>query len=146
MLAGKKRGVRCDVSVGEKELRVFGLHLSHRSENIRNQSAVKVVDLVRESPHGCIVMGDMNSTPPGFPYSSQAGHGGNAIETFSKSGLVLSGLPDLPLEDDEMTYRSDDPKSIIDWILVSLPLRFESHAVEPSTLSDHRPVVADVTW
>ncbi len=146
MLAGKKRGVRCDVSVGEKSLRVFGLHLSHRSEDVREQSAASVVELVRESPHACIVMGDMNSTPIGFPHSSKAGDGGNAIETFSQSGLVLSGLPDLPLEDAELTYRSDDPKSIIDWILVSLPLRFESHAVEPSTLSDHRPVVADVTW
>jgi endonuclease/exonuclease/phosphatase family metal-dependent hydrolase len=146
MVAGKKRGVRCDVSVGEKTLRVFGLHLSHRSEDVRELSAAKVVDLIDESPHACIVMGDMNSTPIGFPRSSQAEDGRNAMETFSKSGLVFSGLPELPLGNAELTFRSDDPKSIIDWILVSLPLQFESHAVEPSTLSDHRPVVAEVTW
>ncbi len=146
MLAGKKRGVRCDVTFAGNMFRVVGLHLSHRSEHIRETSAMQVVELVRKSPHPCIVMGDMNSTPIGFPHSSKSKGGRNAIETFINSDLLSSNASGLPLAETDLTFRADDPKSIIDWIFVSSPLHFESYYVEPSKLSEHRPVVAGVTW
>ena len=142
--AGKKRGVRCDVSVGEQTFRVFGLHLSHRSENVRELSAQHVVDLVRESPHPCVVMGDMNSIPPGFPKSSQTSDGKNAIQTFDDSAELHRIEIEAPEDDMALTFRSDKPEIIIDWIYLSPSLSFKSHRVEPSLLSDHRPVVAQV--
>jgi len=145
-LAGKKRGVRCDVSVGERKFRIFGLHLSHRSENVREQSAVEVLQAVGESPHPCIVMGDMNSMPSKFPRSSQMADGKNAIDTFDESESLHRYAIDLPLAEEDFTFRADDPDIVIDWIYLSPSLSFESHTVEPSLLSDHRPVVAEISW
>ena len=145
-LAGKKRGVRCDVNVGEQTFRVFGLHLSHRSENVRQLSAQHVVDLVRDSPHPCVVMGDMNSIPPGFSRSSKTSDGKNAIQTFDDSDELHRIDIDKPEDDKFLTFRSDKPNIIIDWIYLSPSLRFESHRVEPSLLSDHRPVIAEIGW
>ena len=145
-LAGKKRGVRCDVAVGKESIRVFGLHLSHRSEDVREHSARDVVKLVNESQIPCIVMGDMNSTPPGFPGSSLASSGENAIQTFDRCEQLYRSEPPQPLNPSDFTYRSDQPKSIIDWIFVSKTLDFQSLVVEGSQLSDHRPVVAEINW
>ena len=141
-LAGKKRGVRCDVKVGHKSFRIVGLHLSHRSEAVRELSARAVVNLVRESALPCVVMGDMNSTPPGFPGSSQTAAGENAIKTFDHSDLLKRNDPAIPLGEQEMTFRADRPNLIIDWVLISGNLAFESYSAKESVLSDHRPVVA----
>jgi len=145
-LAGKKRGVRCDVSVGEQAFRIFGLHLSHRSESLRRRSATKVVELIRESQHPCVVMGDLNSTPPGFPKSSQTPDGKNAIETFDDCEEIHRTKIELPLADEVRTFRADDPQIVIDWIYLSETLGFKSYSVEPSLLSDHRAVVAEIEW
>ena len=145
-LAGKKRGVRCDVAVGEKTLRIFGLHLSHRSEEIRQQSATKVLELVRASPHACAVMGDMNSTPLGFPKASQTVDGKNAIETFDGASELHRKEIKLPVAENEFSFRADKPEIVIDWIYLSRSLDFRSSKFVHSLLSDHRAVVAEFGW
>jgi endonuclease/exonuclease/phosphatase family metal-dependent hydrolase len=146
LLAGKKRGVRCDVAVGEKTFRIFGLHLSHRSENVREQSAKKVLQLVRSSPHPCVVMGDLNSTPPGFPKTSETSEGKNAIATFDGAAELHREKLELPLAVEARTYRSDKLEIVIDWIYLSRSLEFRSSRVVPSLLSDHRAVVTEFGW
>jgi endonuclease/exonuclease/phosphatase family metal-dependent hydrolase len=146
VLAGKKRGVACDVKVGGRSVRVMGLHLSHRSEDIRAQSAAKVVELVKRAKLPVVIMGDLNSTPSNYPFSSSTDDQRNAIKTFDDSELFVRDEPELPIADDELTFRSDQPKSIIDWIFVSKVLSFDAYSVVTSVLSDHRPVVADISW
>ena len=155
MLAGKKRAVRCDVTAGQKKFRIFGLHLSHRSEEVRERSAAKVVQLVRESPHPCVVMGDLNSTPPGFPKSSETPDGKNAITTIDTSADLHRQFVDvlaygpqhaLPFNEKNLTFRADDPQIIIDWIYLSQSMEFEQYRTVNSLLSDHRPVVADFSF
>jgi len=144
MHAGKKRGVRCDVTVGEKKFRIFGLHLSHRSEEVRERSAAKVVELVRESPHPCVVMGDLNSSPPGFPKSNETEDGKNAIATFDAADELHRENFEIPLLVEARTFRADKPEIVIDWIYLSSSLEFQQYRAVDSLLSDHRPVVADV--
>lgn len=146
ILAGKKQGVRCDVAVGEKKFRIFGLHLSHRSEEVREQSASKVVELVRESAYPCVVMGDLNSTPPGFPKSSETADGMNAIATFDAAAELHRENFEIPLLMEARTFRADKPEIMIDWIYLSSGLEFQQYQAVDSLLSDHRPVVTDVSF
>ena len=144
VLAGKKRGVQCDVTVGDRQFRVLGVHLSHRSEYVRVLSAEKITQIVNNSPFPCIVMGDMNSTPPGMPYADGTEYGGNAIDTFDNCEKLrridFEGTP----ANAEMTFRADQPKSVIDWIFADDSLDFMAYRAVDSQLSDHRPVLADL--
>jgi endonuclease/exonuclease/phosphatase family metal-dependent hydrolase len=45
----------------------------------------------------------------------------------------------------ELTYHSTQPVATIDWILVPKNCQIVEYRVEPATLSDHRPVVADLS-
>jgi len=144
MCAGKKRGVACDVQFGEHTFSIYGLHLSHRSEDVRELSAKAVIQLAQRSDHPCVIMGDMNSTPEGLPQSSQTKDGRNAIGSFDESGILKRFHAETPVPQSELTFRADNPKSIIDWILISNSLAFQSYKVESSDLSDHRPVVAEI--
>jgi endonuclease/exonuclease/phosphatase (EEP) superfamily protein YafD len=43
-----------------------------------------------------------------------------------------------------MTFHSAEPKVVIDWILIPPDWRFLKYQVQPSLLSDHRGVVAEI--
>jgi len=142
-VAGRKRAFYCDVAVGDQWLRVVAAHLSHRSEPIRDESAKMLVALAAESPHPVVIGGDLNSTPPGFPRSGSTADGNNAIATLDASEL-FQRRPTEPPQPQELTFSVDDPRSVIDWILIPAQWRFESYRAIDCDLSDHRPVVADV--
>ncbi len=144
VLAGKKRGLVCDITLGDRELRIFGAHLSHRSESLRVKSAEVFLDIATESSQPTIVAGDLNSTPPGFPESVSDSRGNNAIVTLDDSGCFQRKPIATPTTNHGLTYRSDDPSSVIDWILIPHEWRFSQYNVKASELSDHRPVYADV--
>ncbi|QEG23591.1 endonuclease/exonuclease/phosphatase family protein [Mariniblastus fucicola] len=144
LLAGKKRGAHCEVAFGASIYRIVGLHLSHRSEEIRERSAGQVSELIADLPQACIVMGDMNSTPPGLPRSATTSEGANTIMTLTENGHLTRNIPNNPPGEAELTFRSDSPEMIIDWILVSESLEFQSYRVVDSLLSDHRPILAEI--
>ncbi|MGB7325885.1 MAG: endonuclease/exonuclease/phosphatase family protein [Rubripirellula sp.] len=141
-LAGCKRGVMCDVKPpGSSPIRVMGVHLSHRSESLRTKSARMILDLASQNAVPTIIAGDFNSTPRGFPGSDQTTV--NAMDTFALSGLFRL-WPNTPVTRDTMTYSSTEPRSVIDWILVTPECSVGSCRVIQSDLSDHRPVVCDI--
>ena len=146
LLAGKKRGLACDIQVGDQTIRVIGVHFSHRSENVREQSAQAVLRHMATSPHPCIIAGDMNSTPVGFPRAAQTEDGRNAIKTLDSSQDLTRNHPADPPLEEELTFPSNAPIQIIDWIYVSKPIGISSYEVVPATLSDHLPVVAELEW
>ena len=41
-----------------------------------------------------------------------------------------------------MTFRSDKPTHVIDWVMIPKSWEFQTYEVVDSTLSDHRPIVA----
>lgn len=144
VVAGKKRGLICDIRVDDQVVRVIGTHLSHRSESLRVSSAAALVDIAAGSRLPTIVAGDLNSTPPGFPKSSSDRNGNNAIATFGKSGYFQRSPTDRPLTENDLTFHSVEPSCVIDWILIPLDWHFLQQTVELSQLSDHRPIYADI--
>ena len=143
-MAGKKRVVICDVRVGDQVVRVIGAHLSHRSESLRVRSVEVLARLAADSEWPVIVAGDLNSTPPGFPESARDAGGRNAVATLDASGRFRRMPVDPPPSAALLTFPSPEPTRLIDWILVPPDWDFLDYAVEPSPLSDHRPVRADV--
>jgi len=142
LLAGKKRAFGVDVSFGEQKVHLVAAHLSHRSEDLRERSAQKIIQHVQSQSIPNIVAGDMNSSPPEFPRNNQTKDGRNAIETLLKSGLFTSSQPDPPQQDSQLTFRSDKPQLVIDWFFATKELSFgDSYQVIDSQLSDHRPIV-----
>lgn len=145
-LVGCKRGVVATIKPSRTQLiRVAAVHLEHRSESTRVAGAAVLEDLVdplQATP--LIVAGDFNSTPEGFPASSPSADGANAMDRLFASGEWQRRPLSEPTEA-ELTFSSIEPKSVIDWILVSedrFPIR--EYRVVRSELSDHFAVLADV--
>jgi endonuclease/exonuclease/phosphatase family metal-dependent hydrolase len=143
VVAGQKRGVVCSLQVGDHQLRVVAVHLSPRSESLRVDSVNMILRLARSSAVPVILAGDFNSTPPGFPQAAEDDHQRNAIAVLQEDGRFHSRPLRAPAPTD-LTFSSDSPRSVIDWIFIPSSWQFADYVVEPSTLSDHRPVYADI--
>lgn len=145
-MAGKKRAVFATFDLPtfqSQPIGIVGAHLSHRSEHVRNESAKMLCDLAAHAGMPVFVAGDLNSCPPDFPKSSITPNNENAITTFDASNLFQrqpTTMPTIP----EMTFPSDSPAQVIDWVLV--PTRFDviNYVVRDAKLSDHRPIYTDV--
>ena len=142
LLVGKKRGVLCEVEVGGQNIQIAGVHLCHRSENIRAKSAAMLARMASESAVPFFVIGDLNSTPPEFKEGSEANDQPNAIRVLDASER-FARLPASNPTLAEMTFHSANPKSVIDWIMIPRHWQFQNYAVIPSNLSDHRLVCTD---
>ncbi len=144
-LVGKKRAVSCEVLVGGRSIRVIAAHLSHRSEALRVESARVLTDLIGDGRRPTVVAGDLNSTPPGFPLSMTDAGGNNAIDVFDQSKLLTRSPTTMPSAD-QLTFPADKPDRLIDWIMISRAWRFMRYRVVPTSLSDHRAVVAEMEF
>lgn len=143
LLAGKKKAVRCDILVGDSKLQLIGAHLSHRSEEVRVKSAKRITSLALKSGRPTVVAGDMNSTPPAFPEFSTDPAGNNAIEVLDRSKRLQRFQLDADNRD-QFTFPSNDPRCVIDWVLIPMDWHFEEYRVESTELSDHLPVYTDI--
>jgi endonuclease/exonuclease/phosphatase family metal-dependent hydrolase len=144
IVAGQKRALLCTPEKNEKRLQVIAVHLCHRSEAIRVQSAKVIENIIASSEIPTIIAGDFNSMPTGFANSTSDNVHGNAMDAFDASKLV-SRHPETPNGmQEELTYHATKPDRTIDWVLVPKSGKFRDYRVIASTLSDHRPVVADV--
>ena len=142
-MAGKKRGICCELDLGNSTVRIASIHLSHRSEDVRVESARMLCDLAKQDASPLIIAGDFNSTPPGFALSKNSAAGENAIAVLDESQL-FHGLPESMPDASGMTFRADDPTHVIDWIMIPASWQFTSYEAIDSTLSDHRPIVATI--
>lgn len=146
ILAGKKRSLFCEIDVDGQAVGVVAVHLSHRSEALRVASARNLLAFAESYGQPLILAGDFNATPSGYPGSKTDAQQYNAMDVLGASGL-FSRVPNALAEDGAAyTFRSDNPSRIIDWVLASQGLQIVADAVEPSLLSDHRPVVADLIF
>lgn len=144
-VAGQKRGVNCTISVNGDKLRILGVHLSHRSEVVRARSAEMLIEIASSDSVPTIVAGDLNSSPTGFANSKSDKKLGNAVDLLDASSLFQRRPEQSPVDPAELTFRADQPKWIIDWILVPRNCHIVDYRVNSSTLSDHRPVVAKLS-
>ena len=146
ILAGKKRGISCLVTLGKKKVKIIAAHLSHRSEDIRVKSAELITEITSKSDVPTILIGDLNSTPTGFPKSVKDKNGENAIDHLDQS-RVFQRFPDQSMISEEnFTYNSIKPVSVIDWIFIPKNWKFLKYKVEDSKLSDHRLIYADIMY
>ena len=140
----KKRGLICELKLSNTEsVRVLAVHLEHRDEATRIGSAQMIIDLVKESGPALIAAGDFNSTPIGFPLSQQDANGHNAMTLLFDSELFTTDLKHSP-ESNDLTFRSYNPRSVIDWVLLPRHAKIISRTVSTIELSDHRPVIVEV--
>ena len=143
ILGGKKRGIAVTVETPGGPVRLFAVHLSHRSESLRVDSAQLLVALTRQTSLPVIIAGDTNSTPTGFPDSTRDERSRNAMDLLAEAELFQwrpTGIP----EQNELTFPSPDPSLVIDWVLVPLDWEIESYRAIAWELSDHRPVVTQL--
>ncbi|MEM8943794.1 MAG: endonuclease/exonuclease/phosphatase family protein [Planctomycetota bacterium] len=144
LLVGKKRALACNLEFGGQKFQLVAAHLSHRSEAVRVQSARHIIQLARASGGPTVVAGDLNSTPPGLPNSKADSAGQNAIGVFDHSDLLRRSPREFLDGQNQLTFPADQPSQAIDWILAPADWRFSDYRVVQSTLSDHRPVLADI--
>ena len=145
-MGGKKRGSACTVRLpGGRGLRVLPVHWDTRSEDIRLASADVIAKYVSKSALPCVVAGDFNSTPPGYPHSGVEPAGRTAISKLLDEGVLYDSGDDRS-KPPHFTFPSPAPVRTIDWILVSSDLRGRLRDVRTlaSLLSDHRPVTGMV--
>ncbi len=145
LLAGKKRVLNCTMRLHDQRVRVVAVHLCQRSEANRARSADMITKLASSDEVMTIVAGDFNSTPSGFPNTESDATWGNAIDRFDASAL-FQRYPKRPSNSlDQFTFHSTHPITTIDWILIPKQSRMLEYRVVPTTLSDHRPVVAELS-
>lgn len=116
---------------GGMKLNFASTHFCVKNEEIRNSQAEYVTRVLRDSGIPAILAGDLNAGPES-----------EAAKIVNERFYNLTDLTP--------TYPAEDPKSKIDYIL-SYPVNKISVKegtkvkVLPSKVSDHRPIVADVT-
>lgn len=145
-LAGCKRSVVCTIQLSpENRIRLMAVHLEHRSELIRVESARRIAKLANAAVPPLIVAGDFNSSPPAHQHSSTTTADENAMRVLVQAANFKMLPITLPQATD-MTYSSIQPHQVIDWILIPQSCEFVDYAVINSELSDHRPVVATIRF
>lgn len=145
-IGGIKEGLLFTVELPDaSRVRVVAVHLSHTSAAVRVASARMILDAQREATTPFIALGDFNSTPSGFPLSETDADGNNAIDLLLASKKLATLPLRLPADPSEFTFPAQHPDQIIDWIFVSAPWRLSDKHVLSSDLSDHLPVIAELT-
>lgn len=143
LLVGKKQAISSVIHLNGRPVRIIGAHLSHRSTSLRVESARSIMKQIQTLDTPTILAGDMNSMPPPF-MESQAKTNLTAMQVFEASRQFSFPPVSIPFPPAEMTFHSEAPKWMIDWILIPENWSFYSFAVDPSTLSDHRLIYADL--
>ena len=149
-LVGCKRGALATVQLASgKTIRVGAVHLEHRSESVRAAGADRLLKLDEDEGGRLILAGDFNSTPRGFPHSRQPSDASNALDLIFESN-AFHCLPESAPQASDYTFSTVEPKSVIDWIMVSRQSNLEQaspftqYRVMDTTLSDHRLLNATI--
>ncbi len=146
LIAGSKQGLVCEVQLGDgRSVRIIAVHLEHRDEATRVESAQIIIDLAQQAGPPLIAAGDFNSTPLGFPQAQQDAAGRNALTKLLDSGIFSTNRFDAPVGVDDLTFASDQPRTIIDWVLVPSDFALQSYEVLAVSHSDHRPVIVELS-
>jgi endonuclease/exonuclease/phosphatase family metal-dependent hydrolase len=144
VVTGTPDGLLARVQIGGgREIRVLVTRLDPRAEEARVRAAGMIVRIQRESAVPMVVMGDLQSTPPGFPMSLTTASGQNAIEILESFG----GFQRRPARGQatwhDFTAPVSGPRRIVDWILPDRSWMFQHHSVVRDLReAEHFPVMA----
>ena len=144
VLAGKKHGLLCTIKLDDtRSIQLLAVHLEHRSESVRLQSALEIETVRETTVLPLIAAGDFNSTPVSFPGATPDHTGQTAMSWLLDSGMYQT-LPTSEPTKKDFTFSSTKPAKVIDWVLVPVDWKMVSRSVIDSQLSDHRAVVMEV--
>jgi len=142
---GYKEGVAAVVDLpDDSQIQIVAVHLEVGSEAIRVASARMILDLQQQSSIPTIALGDFNSTARGYPGFHEDADGNNTIDLLVASPQFTTLPQGLPLDPRHLTFPSEKPVRVIDWIFVSPPWQILEKQVLASDLSDHLPVIAEL--
>ncbi|MDF3131043.1 endonuclease/exonuclease/phosphatase family protein [Kiritimatiellaeota bacterium B1221] len=146
IFAGNHDGLIAKVQLSEEEaVLVVGLHLEVRSEDIRVEAAAEIIGLQRETSLPMLLMGDLNSTPPGMPDAQTSAVGQNAVELLESFGEFQRRPIRGQGSHHHFTFPSEAPRRKIDWILPDRNWRIQEYRIlHGMKQSDHLPVLSTV--
>ena len=145
-LAGAKRGVSCRIELDDRRYcDVVAVHLDHRSIGARVDAAKQIMAFAQQQTQPVLLAGDFNSTLRGYPRFRENSRGENAMETIFAQPYFQNPQAIEPTTE-QLTFRSNDPITLIDWILVPHGVKLVRYEALDERLSDHRPVMADVQF
>ena len=144
LIAGNHDALMAVVDIGGGEtIRLLGAHLEVRSEEARVQAAQSLISTQRAYSDPMILLGDLNSTPPGFPDSQTSRLGQNTVELLESFGGFQRRPARGRATHRDFTFPTQAPRRIIDWILPDQNFRIMEYGVLRSFQeSDHLPVAA----
>lgn len=143
IFAGAKHAMEVDVRLASgMRVRVIGTHLHPTDVDTRVRGARVLAARAAASPYSVVLLGDLNSSPSGFP-GVDPNLRTTAVDVLLDEG-ALHTEPSMPGAW-SMTFPSGRPERVIDWILVSSDAEIVRHEVlEEIGHSDHRPVLLEV--
>jgi endonuclease/exonuclease/phosphatase family metal-dependent hydrolase len=132
ILGGTPNGALCEIALSENlHINVLATHLTSHAEITRVASA-KIIEKERlASKLPFFVVGDLNSTPTGFP-NTRLANGENAMDILLAGGGYTTRPLNNPTPDD-FTIKT----AVIDWILVPADWHILSKNIVRSAASDH---------
>jgi endonuclease/exonuclease/phosphatase family metal-dependent hydrolase len=145
VLLGRKKGAVCEIRLSENQtVRLVPVHLDVRSTEVRIESVKVIQELCDRTEHPMVAAGDFNSTRPGWPKAEPNAEGQTAVGYLTQVGCFHT-LPREEFTEADFTFASSDPVKVIDWIMVSDPLKIvDRQVLDAQDLSDHFPVVATI--
>ncbi|MCC5849369.1 MAG: endonuclease/exonuclease/phosphatase family protein [Verrucomicrobia bacterium] len=148
LLAGNHDGLLARVRIGEdRDILVVVAQLDSRGENVRVQTTENIIRIQRGSSLPMILMGNLNSTPPGFPDSRTTPIGQNTIEVLESLGDFQRRPARGQATWQDFTYPTEAPRRIIDWIMPDPNWTFMQYEVRRDfTESDHLPVMSTLRF
>jgi endonuclease/exonuclease/phosphatase family metal-dependent hydrolase len=107
---------------------VVSVHLDFASQRAREEQLGQLLRVLDERANPLVVLGDFNSEW----HESES-----IVRQFARNAGLSAFEP-------EAAHHATYGDQRLDWVLISPELRFESYAVLPDLVSDHRAVVADL--
>lgn len=118
------------IDIAGTPIRVYVTHLDYRADSRMRTAQVKqMLEVLTRDTLPQIVLGDFNAEP-------NANELRPLLRRYHSAHTYCTGIC--------QTYPADQPKRLLDYVLVSRDLGIGSAKVIESETSDHRPVVASV--
>ena len=145
LLIGRKDALRVSIDHGGWIVRLLAVHLDVRDRQVRQDSVPRLARFAQGAAP-LVAAGDFNcklfevgDQPADAETRSSAA---NRLLTTAR----LAFLPDADPQAIGGSFPAEQPNRLIDYVLADQRLQMERFDVLDSTLSDHRPVIADLVW
>ena len=146
VLIGRKDALRVTIRRGTQQARVLAVHLDVRDRRVRQDSVPKLSRFASVDMPPLIVAGDFNCKLIEVDGAASGPEVTESAGTRLRDEASLAWVPDAAQAELGGSFPAIQPNRLIDYILADPRLPMTRLEVVNSTLSDHRPLVADLQW